>query len=349
MPFKVQASTPPAGAGPYMVNNISIGKSFDVVPNPNWSGLPGIPKATVSFTEQIDSNVNANALSVLKNSSEVFDWADTIPPADLSAAKKTGHDKLVNLGGSVYYFFLNASKPPFNNELARQAVVTGLNQSGFSRLGSGTLAPGCFFLPPGIPGHGTGKCPLASPATGNLSKAKALLKQSGQANVPITVYGEERSPRLQWEQAYVQELQQIGFKHVTLKEVADANYFTTIGESKKVDPQTGFADWNEDFPNPVDFYGVLLNGASITPTNNENFGQTNDPYVNKQIKLLGTVPTTQISKVAGKWDTLEKYVAKHAYAAVFGYQSFPFFTSKNITVKYTNDIYGWDLLGIQPH
>src|SRR6201996_7523433 len=116
MPFKVQAGNPPAGAGPYMVNNISIGKSFNVVPNPNWPGLPGIPKATVSFTEQIDSNVNANALSVLKNQSEIFDWADTIPPADLSAAKATGHDKLVNLGGSVYYFFLNASKPPFNNE-----------------------------------------------------------------------------------------------------------------------------------------------------------------------------------------------------------------------------------------
>ena len=167
--------------------------------------------------------------------------------------------------------------------------------------------------------------------------------------MPITVYGEERSPRLQWEEAYVQELKQIGFKHVTLKEVADENYFTTIGEAKKVDPQTGFADWNEDFPNPVDFYGVLLNGKSITPTNNENFGQTNDPYINNQITKLGTVPTTQISKVEGQWQTLEQYVAKNAYAAVFGYQSFPFFTSKNITVKYTNDIYGWDLLGIKVH
>lgn len=349
MPFKVQASNPPAGAGPYMVNNISIGKSFDVVPNPNWPGLPGIPKATVSFTEQINPNVNSNALSVLKNSNEVFDWADTIPPADLSAAKGTGHYKLVNLGGSVYYFFLNASKPPFNNELARQAVVTGLNQDAFSRLGSGTLAPGCFFLPPGIPGHGVGKCPLAPPATGNLKKAKQLLKESGEANVPVTVYGEERSPRYQWEQAYVQELQSIGFKHVQLKAIADSTYFTTIGEAKKVDPQTGFADWNEDFPNPVDFYGVLLNGKSITPTNNENFGQTNDPYVNKEIKKLGVVPTTQINSVAGQWRSLEQYVAKHAFAAVFGYQSFPFFTSKNITVKYTNDIYGWDLLGIQVH
>jgi peptide/nickel transport system substrate-binding protein len=344
-PFKVQAGNPPAGAGPYMVNNISIGKSFDIVPNPNWAATMGIPKATVSFTEQIDANVNANALSVLKNSSEIFDWADTIPPADLSAAKATGHDKLVNLGGSVYYFFLNYSKAPFNNELARKAVVTGLNENGFSRLGSGTLAPGCFFLPPGIPGHGTGKCPLANPATGNLAKAKKLLKQSGQANVPITVYGEERSPRLQWEEAYVQELKQIGFKNVQLKEVADASYFTTIGESKKVDPQTGFADWNEDFPNPVDFYGVLLNGKSITPTNNENFGQTNDPYVNKQIVKLGAKPISA-STEAG-WRSLEQYVAKHAFAAVFGYQSFPFFTSKNISVSYTNDIYGWDLLGIK--
>jgi peptide/nickel transport system substrate-binding protein len=344
-PFKVQASDPPAGAGPYMVTNISIGKSFDIVPNPDWTATMGIPKATVSFTEQIDSNVNANALSVLKNSSEIFDWADTIPPSDLAAAKASGHDKLVDLGGSVYYFFLNASKAPFNNQLAREAVVQGLNQPGFSRLGSGTLAPGCFFLPPGIPGHGTGTCPYGT--SGNLTKAKALLKQSGQANVPVTVYGEERSPRLQWETAYAQELKAIGFKHVTLKEVADENYFTVIGESKKVDPQTGFADWNEDFPNPVDFYGVLLNGKAITPTNNENFGQTNDPYLNQQIAKLGITPTTELSKVASKWDALEKYVAKKAYAAVFGYQSFPFFTSKNITVKYTNDIYGWDLLGIK--
>jgi peptide/nickel transport system substrate-binding protein len=345
-PFKVQAGDPPAGAGPYMVTDISIGKSFNIVPNPDWVATSGIPKATVSYTEQIDSNVNANALSVLKNSNEVFDWADTIPPSDLAAAKATGHDKLVNLGGSVYYFFLNASKPPFNNQDAREAVVTGLNQPGFSRLGSGTLAPGCFFLPPGIAGHGVGKCPYGT--SGNVAKAKKLVQESGQASVPIVVYGEERSPRLQWEQAYVQELKSIGFKSVTLKEVADENYFTVIGESKKVDPQTGFADWNEDFPNPVDFYGVLLNGPAIQPTDNENFGQTNDPYINKQIAKLGITPTTQISKVVKGWQSLETYVAKKAYAAVFGYQSFPFFTSKNITVKYTNDIYGWDLLGIKP-
>ena len=68
-PFKTQASNPPAGAGPYMVTNISIGKSFDVVPNPNWTADRGHPEGHRLLQEQIDSNVNANALSVLKNSS----------------------------------------------------------------------------------------------------------------------------------------------------------------------------------------------------------------------------------------------------------------------------------------
>ena len=41
---------------------------------------------------------------------------------------------------------------------------------------------------------------------------------------------------------YTQFLNQIGFK-ATQKVIADATYFTTIGDLK-LHPQTGFADWN---------------------------------------------------------------------------------------------------------
>ena len=85
---------------------------------------------------------------------------------------------------------------------------------------------------------------------------------------------------------------------------------------------------------------------SITPTNNENFGQTNDPYINKQITKLGAVPTTQLSTVERQWQSLDKYIAKNAYAAVFGYQTFPFFTSSTDQGELHELIYGWDLLGI---
>ena len=348
---KAQPTAPPAGVGPYKVTSIVPNASYDVVLNPEWTALPGIPSGNDNIDVKIDSNVNANADAVLNNSTDIFDWADTIPGSYLAKINSQAKSRfsLVNMGGSTYYIFLNATKPPFNNQYAREAVVTGLNENYMNRLGGGTLAPACFFLPPAIPGHPSGKCPFGTPGNGSTAKAKALVAKSGDANTPITVYSEERSPRLQWMTYYVTELKAIGFKHVTMKEVADANYFTTIGESKSVDPQTGFADWNQDFPNPVDFYGVLLDGHSVTPTNNENFGQTNDAHINSAVANLGKTPTTELNSVKGQWQALDKYVANHAYVAVFGYQKFPFFTSKRIlrSPEMINYIYGWNFTALK--
>lgn len=346
--MKAQSTSPPPGVGPYMVTNIVANTSYDVVKNPLWAkmAIPGIPSGYDNVDVKVNSNVTANALAVLNNSADVFDWADTIPGSLLGQihSQAKGRYSLVNLGGSTYYIFLNVTEKPFNNLLAREAVVTGLDQNAMSALGAGTLEPACYFLPPDVPGHPTAPCPYGTPGAGNLAKAKALLKQSGMAGQPVTVWSETRSPRMQWMTYYTSYLNSIGFK-ATQKVIADATYFTTIGESKTLHPQTGFADWNQDFPNPTDFYGPLLEGTSILPVNNENFGQTNDPYINSQVTKLGATPTTQLSTVASQWQALDEYTAKKAYVAVFGYQKFPFFTSDKIDYSKLvfQPIYGWDL------
>jgi peptide/nickel transport system substrate-binding protein len=351
-PMKAEPTSPPPGVGPYEITNIVPNVSFSFVKNPQWSkmNIPGIPAGSVNFNVKINSNVTANALSVLQNSADIFDWADTIPGSLLGQIKSraTGRFKLVNLGGSTYYVFLNVTEKPFNNQLAREAVVTGLNQDAMSRLGAGTLQPACYFLPPDVTGHPTAPCPYGTPGTGNLAKAKALVKQSGMAGQAITVWSESRSPRQQWMTYYTQYLNSIGFK-ATQKVIADATYFTTIGESKTIHPQTGFADWNQDFPNPVDFYGPLLDGASILPTDNENQGQVNDPYINAQVTKLGSTPATQLSTVASQWQAVDEYTAKKAYVAVFGYQEFPFLTSTRINYSKViyQPIYGWDPTSFQ--
>jgi peptide/nickel transport system substrate-binding protein len=346
-PLKPQPTSPPPGVGPYEVTNIVANESYDVVKNPHWAAMaiPGIPAGHDNIDVKISSNITANALSVLNNSADIFDWADTIPGSLLGQIQSQAANRyrLVNLGGSTYYIFLNAQEKPFNNQLAREAVVTGLNEDAMSRIGSGTLAPACFFLPPAVPGHPTGKCPYGTPGTGNLAKAKALLKQSGMAGQPVTVWSQGRSPRQQWMTYYTQYLNQLGFK-ATQKVIADASYFLTVGEEKSLHPQTGFADWNQDFPNPVDFYGVLLDGKAILPTDNENFGETNDPYINSQVTKLGATPTTQLGSVVKQWQALDEYTAKKAYVAVFGYQKFPFFASDRIIYSKLvfQSIYGWD-------
>jgi peptide/nickel transport system substrate-binding protein len=348
IPFKEQPTSPPPGVGPYKTTNIVPNQSFSVVKNPDWTPLPGMPAGHVDVNVKISSNVTSNALSVLNNTADVFDWADTIPGSLLPQIKAKAADRFanINLGGSTYYIFLNSQEKPFNNQLAREAVVTGLNQDAMNRLSSGTLAPACYFLPPAVPGHPTAPCPYGTPGTGNLAKAKALVKQSGMAGQPVTVWSETRSPRQQWMTYYTSYLNSIGFK-AKIKVLADATYFTTIGELK-LHPQTGFADWNQDFANPVDFY-LLVDGHSILQTDNENFGETNDPKINNAIDTLGQVPTTQLSTVQSKWQSTDEYLAKKAYMAVFGYQTFPKFMSSrmNYSAAIFHSIYGWDFSSFQ--
>ncbi len=351
--MKNEPTNPPPGVGPFMTTNIVPNQGWESKINPYWSkmNIPGIPAAKVNVQVKLSTDVPSNALSVLNNTADVFDWADVVPGSLLPQIKAKAGDRFsqINMGGSTYYIFMNMTSKPFNNQLAREAVVTGLNQTAMNRLGSGTLDPTCFFLPPDVPGYQastSSSCPYGTPGTGNLAKAKQLVQQSGMAGTPVTVWSQGRTPRQQWMTYYTQFLNQIGFK-ATQKVIADATYFTTIGELK-LHPQTGFTDWNQDFPNPIDFY-LLVSGKAILPTNNENPGEINDSYINGQIAKLSSVPTTQLSSVTSQWQALDQYLAKKAYIAVFGYQTFPKFASDRIDygASQLNPIYGWDWTSFQ--
>ena len=115
-------------------------------------------------------------------------------------------------------------------EIAREAVVTGLNLDAIERLGDGNVMPGCFLLSPNVPGHAAGaRCPYGTPGHGNLAKARALLRRSGMAGQPVSVWTQTRQPTLQWMTYYAQYLNSLGFK-ATLKEQASATYWSTIGQ-----------------------------------------------------------------------------------------------------------------------
>ena len=88
----------------------------------------------------------------------------------------------------------------------------------------------------------------------------------------------------------------------------------------------------------------MLQGTAIQPTNNQNFGQVNDPYINSQSSALGKTPTSQLNSIASKWQALDEYVAKKAYVAIFGYETFPAFVSNRIDLSKAifHGLYGWD-------
>jgi peptide/nickel transport system substrate-binding protein len=351
-PMTNLSTNPPPGVGPYMITDVAPNRTFTLVRNPRFASLriPGIPTGHLDrITVNITSNTQTEAEQVLDNQADAFDPGDTLPPSLLRQIESEASDRFSREPiPSTFYFFLNTQTAPFNDPLARQAVNLALDRRALARLASGFLQPQCFFLPEGIVGHPTGSCPYGEPdAAPDVARAKQLVRQAGLVGTPVTVWGQQRSPRREYVEYYASVLNDIGFK-ATPKIISDAVYFPTIGNAK-TNPQTGFADWIQDFPNPSDFY-LLFNAKTIQPTNNENFSLVDDPHIQAELAKLDAVPATKLDTVAGEWQKLDEYVARKAYVAVFGSEEMPKFLSDRIDFKaaifhplYLNDWASWRL------
>ncbi|MGH8961727.1 MAG: ABC transporter substrate-binding protein [Jatrophihabitantaceae bacterium] len=334
-PMKVLSNDPPVGVGPYKFGKIVPNASYELVKNTSFAGfnIPGIPTGYADKVEVVkNTNTNTEAQLVLNNQADIFDPGDALPAGVLSSVTSQAKDRYQKVPlASTYYFFMNTQVAPFNNVKARQAVNMATDRTALARLSSGANTPGCFFLPPTIVGHQDGACngvdPSKVPSSSDVAKAKQMIQQAGLAGTKVTVWSETRSPRQEFCTYLNGLLNQLGFKS-SLKVIQDTVYFQTIG-NQSLEPQIGFADWSQDFPNPSDFY-LLLSKAGIQKVNNENFGNVDDPQIESQLAKLDPVPATQLASSESGWKTLDTYVANQAYVDVFGYNTAPKFMSNRV-------------------
>ena len=85
--------------------------------------------------------------------------------------------------------------------------------------------------------------------------------------------------------AYLSDvLNSIGLK-AKEKIINSAVYWTTVG-NQATKAQIGFADWFQDYPHPLDWFDVLLNGNRITETHNNNYANFDNTAVNAKIESL---------------------------------------------------------------
>lgn len=331
-PMRNLSSDPPPGVGPYMLRDVVPNRSFSVVRNPAFADfrIPDIPLGNLDeINVRIVSNTNSEAQQVLNNQADIFDPGDTLPPALLPQIESQARDRFERKPvPSTFYFFLNTTIAPFDNERARQAVNMALDRDALVRLSSGFFEPSCFFIPEGIVGHPDSECPYGEEP--DIEGARRIIREEGLEGARVVVWGQERSPRKEYVDYYTDMLNRIGFD-AQQRIIADTVYFPTIG-NERTNPQTGFANWLQDFPNPSDFY-LLLDARSIQPTNNQNFSKVDDPFIQRQLLRLNAVPATRLDTVASDWRALDEYTARRAYNAVFGSISVPKFFSERLNFE----------------
>jgi peptide/nickel transport system substrate-binding protein len=352
-PCKEMTKDPPPGVGAYMVTESVPNRQFVLEKNPNFPDLgPDIPPAKIDkITTKIVKSAQRQAQDVISGK---LDYMQDPPPADLKPEVKSKYSDRYReqTAASTYYFFMNTRLPPFDDPKVREAVNLGVDKPALARIFAGELAPGCSFLPPGLPGYDEAldveDCPSGNPnEPPDLEKARQMIKDAGVDGMEVTVYGNNDDPTDKVTEAYADMLNQMGFK-ATPKILDGGVYFQTIG-SAKTKAQTGFLNWFQDFPHPKNFF-FLVDGKSIQPTNSQNPGNVDDPDITKGIAELNLEPEIT-DEVAGQWAELNKELVERDYIVPYGHRKLSTFFSERMDFEncslfhpvYFNDYSSWCL------
>jgi len=332
---KDQTSTPPPSSGTFMISNSDPPNSYTLEKNPQFKTVQdaGASELSAAHVDKVtvtqNKNQSAQAQAIEQNQS---DFMVDPPPADLLPDIENTYADRFRFQDSIntYYFWMNNTTPPFNDVQVRQAVNYAIDPAALNRIFGGRLHPSQQILPPGMPGYQEYKL-YPGP---DLDKAKALLAQAHPSDMDITVWTDDEPDRKRIGAYYQDVLNSLGF-HTTLKIIGGDVYFTTIGNLSTPDLDTGFSDWFQDYPHPNDFFGILLSGEAIHPTNNNNFSQVDIPDLNKQVADLDSKQLTD-SGVEDDYAALDKSYMEQAVWAPYGNEKFTTFTSDRINFDAVN-------------
>jgi peptide/nickel transport system substrate-binding protein len=329
-PFENLTKDPPPGIGPYKITESVPNRQFVLEKNHRFK-IPGIPKGNVEkITVEIVKSRAREAQDVISGE---LDYMQDAPPPDIKPEVKSKYSDRYeeHITNSTYYLFMNTRVPPFDKKEVREAVNYGIDKPALARLFAGELAPGCSFLPPGIPGYDRAldveDCPWGNPnEPPDLEKARQMIADAGAEGAEVTVWGNTLEPNDKVAEAYADMLNKMGLD-AKPKILDAAVYYQTIGNAK-TEAQTGTNEWFQDFPHPKNFF-FLVDGKSIQPTNNQNQGNVDDPEITAGIAELSKEPELT-DEVADRWGDLNKQLVDEGWIAPYGHKKRATFMSERM-------------------
>jgi peptide/nickel transport system substrate-binding protein len=329
-PFKNLTKDPPPGVGPYKITESVPNRQFVMVKN-NRFNLPGFPKGKVEkITTEIIESDERQAQDVISGE---LDYMLASPPPDLKSEIKTKYSDRYeeHATNATFYLFMNVRVPPFDKKAVRDAVNYGVDKPALARLFAGDMTPGCSFLPPRMPGYDEAldveDCPWGNPnEPPDLERARQLIADAGAEGAEVTVWGDNFDPDDKVAIAYADMLNKIGLD--AKPEILDWSVFNQTVGNAKTKAQTGVTGWTQDFPHPKNFF-FLMDGAAIQPTNNQNFGNVDDPEITAGIARLSREPELT-EEVADEWGELNRQLVEEGWVVPYGHIKVATFLSERM-------------------
>lgn len=343
-PAKNLTDDPPPATGPYEIVNVEPGRGWTYKKNPQWakSNAVEIPEVPSGHVDKIDVSVVRNqATQVNEIERNKTNWMQTVVPADLYNKVKDRYEGTqfrVEYPINVYFFWLNMSKPPFNDLKVREAVNYAVDPKALEKIYSGTLAVAHQILPKGVPGH-----EAFDLFPHNMAKAKALIAEAHPSDREITVWTDNESPNDDAGAYYASVLEELGF-NVHLKTINGDVYFQLISNPSTANLDTGWADWFADYPHPNDFIEPNFSGNNIGST---NLSHMDVPKLTEKIESLGEEQLGPQQE--GEYAALDREIMAQAPWVPYGTITVSTFVSREVDLNEVvfNLLLGQDLTSFQ--
>jgi peptide/nickel transport system substrate-binding protein len=319
-------------SGPYKIKSYTRGDKLVLEKNPNWD------PATDPVRHQYPDGYT-------------FDWTASDPdvvtqrlvadaPADQNVIQwdnptSTGLDKItpaaesrVLQGSTVFVQYLYINTQRVKDVDVRRALNYAYNKQAVLQIIGGDKAgtPATTITSPVTPGFRKFDA-YPAPATGDVTKAKDLLKGK-DVTAPLTYCMRSGSDvRVKTAAAAKENLEKAGFK-INVKTLDSTNFYPTVGvKTTECDLIPG--GWGQDFPDGNTVLGVILAGSEARrSTGNSNLSYLDVPAINDEEARLASLPNrTEAGVGYGNLD--EKIMKEYApLIPVYYDKSYSLFGSK---------------------
>ncbi|GEC05123.1 ABC transporter substrate-binding protein [Streptomyces spinoverrucosus] len=312
--------------GPYMIQSYTHNKELVLVRNKYWK------QSTDPVREQ---NVDEFDVKFGQDQSAIDQQIKSDGPAAQTATMQypiAGSD-LNSIANdptlkSRYYKipapginYLAINQNTVKNLKVRQAIEYAIDKATV-RGAFGGAAYGEYastMLSPGIGGYKKFNLYSTDPA-GDLTKAKALMRQAGNPKPTLSLAVEETPTQEHFADAVKTSLARIGID-VNIVPIQTANYFSTVDNLKNQYDLT-WGDWIADWPNASTVLPTLFDGRLIAknPQANQDLSYLNDPKVNAMIDKAAK--TTDLTRRNAIYGDMDEQIMKDAAVVPLMYMDF---------------------------
>lgn len=322
----------PVASGPYQVQSNTQGSQITLVRNKYWSAKTDSVRTAgpskVVFKESQDPSTVTQTLIADNGDAKDSFGASYLGAAELNQVRSNpaAQDRLAtSKAGPIQYMAINTQKGKLADKQVRQALQYAVDKKSYRIAAGGALA-GTYastLITPGIEGRKDYDLYKTS-ATGDVDKAKSMLKAAGAEDLDLTLLTQNDSSSLAEAQALQAGLKRAGIT-VTLKPEDSDSFYTDATNGSDYD--LVLFSWQPDFPSANANIQPLYDSSQIG-----DGGYNVSHYKNAEVDSLikeatGTIDRTDAEKL---WAQADEKIMEDAPVVPLMYAKQSFLAGSNV-------------------